>query len=73
MTALLSILFLLTLAAGLRLLESHRWPPQQFDSRYWQTVLDNANAYLATHSNVSAQIRAEVTRTINLAERRLAR
>ncbi len=73
MTVLLSILFLLTLAAVLRLLESHQWPPKQFDSQYWQTVLDNSHAYLATHSSVSTQIKREVQRTINLAERRLAR
>lgn len=72
MTALLSILALLTLAAVLRLLESCQWPPQRFDSQYWQTVLDNANAYLAIHGDVSAQIRREVERTINIAERRLA-
>lgn len=72
MTALLSILCLLTLAAGLRLLESQQWPPQQFDSQYWQSVLDNSHAYLATHSNVNAQIRREVERTIQLANRKLA-
>lgn len=71
MTALLSILALLTLAAVLRLLESHQWPPQRFDSQYWQTVLDNGNAYLATHSNVSEQIRREVERTIKLAQQKL--
>lgn len=73
MTALLSILFLITLAAGLRVIESVDWQSQQFDSQYWQTVLDNSHAYLATHSNVSKQIRAEVQRTISIAQRRLAR
>lgn len=73
MTALLSILALLAAWALLATLEQRRWPPQQFDRQYWQSVLDNANAYLAIHSDVSERIRVEVERTINLAQRRLAR
>lgn len=72
MTALLSILVLVAAWALLANLERLPWPPAQFDRQYWQTVLDNGNLYLATHTNVSAQVRSEVTRTISLANRKLS-
>lgn len=77
MTALLSILALLTLAAGLRVLERGEWPPQRhealYDSGYWQAVKADSLAYLATHKNISAQIHAEIDRTIAKADQRLQR
>lgn len=76
MTALLSILTLIGAWALLAAIERLPWPVQReepiYDVQYWQTVKADSMAYLATHSNVSAQIREEVERTIKLAQQKLA-
>lgn len=64
MTALLSILALLTAWAILASMERLPWPitPQSalHDQEYWQAVQRDTAAYLATHSNVSDTVRSTV-------------
>lgn len=77
MTPLLPILGLLFAWAILANLERLPWPPKRheplYDCGYWQAVKADSVAYLATHGNISAQLRAEIERTIAKADQRLQR
>ena len=75
MTTILSILALLAVWALLANVERLQWPPQRdsaiHDVQYWQAVKRDSAAYLAVHTNASAEIRAHVEALAQAAQQRL--